>query len=136
MNEQTPRSTRLQADTRRLLDRIQALGQVGALHGGGVCRLALTDQDREGRDLVHSWMRDLGLATRIDQIGTVVGIRQALEDGARRPPAARTRCNHRDKRAQPHGLQDFLGDDYLVGSVPTRFRRERNADGISDTLLQ
>ena len=81
MNEQTPRSTRLQADTRRLLDRIQALGQVGALHGGGVCRLALTDQDREGRDLVQSWMRDLGLATRIDQIGNVVGIRQGLEDG-------------------------------------------------------
>ena len=63
------------------MDRIQALGQVGALHGGGVCRLALTDQDREGRDLVHSWMRDLGLATRIDQIGNVVGIRQGLEDG-------------------------------------------------------
>jgi N-carbamoyl-L-amino-acid hydrolase len=82
MNDQALQSTRLQADTGRLLDRIQTLGQVGALEGGGVCRLALTDQDREGRDLVHGWMRELGLATRVDKIGNVVGIRQGAEDSA------------------------------------------------------
>ena len=82
MNDQALQSTDLQADIGRLLDRIQTLGQVGALEGGGVCRLALTDQDREGRDLVHGWMRELGLATRVDQIGNVVGIRQGAEDSA------------------------------------------------------
>ena len=65
-----------------MLDRIQTLGQVGALEGGGVCRLALTDQDRDGRNLVLGWMRELGLATRVDKIGNVVGIRQGAEDGA------------------------------------------------------
>ena len=82
MNDQALQSTDLQADTGRLLGRIQTLGLVGGLEGGGVCRLALTDQDREGRDLVHGWMRELGLATRVDQIGNVVGIRQGAEDSA------------------------------------------------------
>ena len=38
----------------------------------GCARLALTDADRDGRDLVVSWMRDLGLDVPIDAIGNVV----------------------------------------------------------------
>src|SRR6185503_14900483 len=36
----------------RLRERIDALGAIGAIDGGGCARLALTDADREGRDLV------------------------------------------------------------------------------------
>ena len=38
----------------------------------GVCRLALTDEDRAGRDLVVAWMHDLGMTVSIDGIGNVV----------------------------------------------------------------
>lgn len=62
-------------DSARLLGRIADLAQVGAIDGGGVCRLALTDADRQGRDLVVQWMRELGLAVTIDGIGNVVGLR-------------------------------------------------------------
>ena len=58
------RTTRI--DLPRLLRRIAMLGDVGAIEGGGVCRLALTDEDRAGRDLVVSWMRELGLAVSVD----------------------------------------------------------------------
>lgn len=68
-------------DGARLLRRIADLAQVGAIEGGGVCRLALTDADRQGRDLVVQWMRDLGLAVTIDGIGNVVGLRAGREDG-------------------------------------------------------
>ena len=37
-------------DETRLLASLQELGSIGALPGGGVCRLALTDADRLGRD--------------------------------------------------------------------------------------
>lgn len=70
----------LQIDLPRLLARIAALGEVGAIDGGGVCRLALTDADRDGRDLVVRWMRDLGLAVSVDGIGNVVGVRAGRED--------------------------------------------------------
>uniref|UniRef100_UPI003F4993FA M20 family metallo-hydrolase n=1 Tax=Cupriavidus necator TaxID=106590 RepID=UPI003F4993FA len=67
-------------DLPRLLRRIAALGEVGAIDGGGVCRLALTDEDGAGRDLVVSWMRELGLSVSIDGIGNVVGVRAGRED--------------------------------------------------------
>ncbi|MBK7536252.1 MAG: M20 family metallo-hydrolase [Myxococcales bacterium] len=52
-----------------------ALAEVGAIDGGGVCRLALTDADKAGRDLVVSWMRELGLTVTVDRIGNVLGAR-------------------------------------------------------------
>jgi N-carbamoyl-L-amino-acid hydrolase len=68
-------SSALRIDAGRLLARIDALAQVGAIAGGGCCRLALTDDDRRGRDLVVSWMRELGLAVQVDAIGNVFGLR-------------------------------------------------------------
>jgi N-carbamoyl-L-amino-acid hydrolase len=56
----------------RLRSRIDALGEIGAIDGGGSCRLALTDDDKRGRDLVVTWMQDLGLRVEIDEIGNVV----------------------------------------------------------------
>ena len=56
----------------RLLQRLWDLAEIGPIPGGGNNRLALTDADKEGRDLVVTWMRDLGLDVSIDTIGNVV----------------------------------------------------------------
>lgn len=66
----------------RLMGRLRELAAVGALPGGGCCRLALSDEDRRGRDLVSRWMRDLGLEVSVDRIGNVVGVRPGTKDGA------------------------------------------------------
>lgn len=71
----------IRIDIDRLMNRIEALGRIGALPGGGVCRLALTPEDGEGRDLVTGWMRELGLAVSIDRIGNVWGVRAGEQDG-------------------------------------------------------
>ncbi|HVP65684.1 MAG TPA: Zn-dependent hydrolase [Anaeromyxobacteraceae bacterium] len=71
----------LRINGERLSARIARLGQVGAIAGGGVARLALTDQDKEGRDLVAGWMREQGLAVTVDAIGNVVGVRRGKEAG-------------------------------------------------------
>ena len=64
----------LRVDIDRLLGRLAALAEIGAIEGTeGSCRLALTDEDRAGRDLVVAWMHDLGLEVTIDRIGNVVG---------------------------------------------------------------
>ncbi len=72
----------LGVDGARLSSRLDQLAQAGALPGGGVCRLALTEADKAGRDLVARWMRELGLAVSIDAVGNVVAIRGGVEDGA------------------------------------------------------
>ena len=46
----------LDIDGGRLLASLQELGRIGALEGGGVCRLALTDEDKAGRDWVVAQM--------------------------------------------------------------------------------
>ncbi|HTE80820.1 MAG TPA: Zn-dependent hydrolase [Reyranella sp.] len=65
---------------RHLLDNLDALAQIGAIEGGGCARLALTDEDRLGRDLVVGWMKELGLDVRIDAIGNVIGLRAGREN--------------------------------------------------------
>src|SRR5690242_72431 len=71
----------LRIDGARLSRRLAELARHGALPGGGVCRLALTDEDKLGRDQVVRWMRDLGLRVTIDGIGNAVGVRAGREDG-------------------------------------------------------
>lgn len=63
-----------------LLKALDELAQVGAIEGGGCARLALTDDDKAGRDLVVGWMKALGLEVRIDAIGNVVGLRPGREN--------------------------------------------------------
>ncbi len=76
----------LRVDGDRLWRRLEALGEIGAVLGPngerGCARLALTDADREGRDLVIGWMRDLGLAVTIDAVGNVVATRAGTDPNA------------------------------------------------------
>jgi N-carbamoyl-L-amino-acid hydrolase len=69
----------LRVDVERLVGRIEALGEIGQVIGPngerGCARLALTDADRAGRDLVVTWMGDLGLTVEIDAIGNVFATR-------------------------------------------------------------
>ncbi|WP_238365372.1 M20 family metallo-hydrolase [Mesobacterium pallidum] len=66
----------------RLMESLRSLGQVGALDGGGVCRLALTDADKAGRDWLVARMEGLGLTVHIDAIGNIWGIRAGHSDTA------------------------------------------------------
>ncbi len=77
----TPVRRELTIDGGRLDQRIAALAEVGSIDGGGVCRLALSPEDKAGRDLVVGWMRELGLAVSVDRIGNVVGVRPGRRDG-------------------------------------------------------
>ena len=71
----------MRIDGDRLLRRIEELATIGPIEGGGSCRLALTEEDRLGRDLVVAWMRDLGLDVTIDGIGNVVAVRPGRLEG-------------------------------------------------------
>ena len=66
----------------RLLERLATFNRIGALPGGGNCRLALSDEDRVGRDLLVQWMRELSLTVTIDAIGNIIGVRSGAADKA------------------------------------------------------
>src|SRR4029450_4553629 len=69
-------------DLDRLRRWLDTFNRIGALPGGGNCRLALSDEDRAGRDLLVRWMGELELAVTIDAIGTIIGVRRGREETA------------------------------------------------------
>ncbi|WP_426808153.1 Zn-dependent hydrolase [Pseudomonas sp. WOUb67] len=80
-------SPSLQLNGPLLLQQIRLLGQVGAdaTHGGRT-RIALTDAEKAGRDLLVGWMRELDLDVQVDRIGNIFGTLRAADDhGEQRP---------------------------------------------------
>ncbi|MDN7631575.1 Zn-dependent hydrolase [Burkholderia cenocepacia] len=80
-------SSSLKLDGALLVAQLRELGEVGAdPDAGGRTRIALTDDERAGRDLVVKWMRELELDVRIDRIGNIFGtLRSDSDDGSQRP---------------------------------------------------
>ncbi len=65
----------------RLHASLRELSEIGATTGGGVTRLALTDEDKAGRDLLRRRLSEAGLEVRIDDVGNMTGQRPGSEDG-------------------------------------------------------
>ena len=65
----------MRINRKRLEESMDALGRVGATAKGGLNRVALTDDDRRGRDLLVGWMREAGLSVTVDQMGNIFGLR-------------------------------------------------------------
>lgn len=63
--------TELRISGDRLWASLMELAKIGATEKGGVKRLALTDLDKQGRDLVVGWAKEAGMSITIDQIGNV-----------------------------------------------------------------
>jgi len=59
----------LRVNGERLWSSLMELARIGATAKGGVCRLTLTDLDKQGRDLVSRWAREAGMTITIDKIG-------------------------------------------------------------------
>jgi len=67
----------MRIDKRRLEQSIEELGRIGQTPRGGLTRLALSDEDKRGRDWMVSRMREAGLAVTVDQMGNIFGRRAA-----------------------------------------------------------
>src|SRR2546429_3945231 len=65
----------MNVDRRRLEQSIEELGRIGQTPRGGLTRLALTDEDRRGRDWMVARMREAGLTITVDQMGNIFGQR-------------------------------------------------------------
>ncbi len=87
----------LRVDGQRLWDSIMAMAEIGPGQHGGSCRLALTDEDREGRDLFVGWCRDIGCSIEIDDMGNIF----ARRDGRNNDLPPIVAGSHLD--TQPHG---------------------------------
>ncbi|MFZ7943851.1 Zn-dependent hydrolase [Neobacillus sp. 19] len=70
----TVTNLKLSINSERLLNRIQELGLTGLDPDNKRTRLAASDADKAGRDLLVTWMKEAGLEVEIDRIGNIFGI--------------------------------------------------------------
>jgi N-carbamoyl-L-amino-acid hydrolase len=79
--------TSLVLDGETLLAQLSELGEIGTDPvNGGRTRLALTDAEKAGRDLLVQWMQELELEVKIDRIGNIFGIlHSSTEQGDEEP---------------------------------------------------
>src|SRR5258708_14825548 len=55
----------------RLWQSLMEMAEIGATEKGGVCRLALTDLDKQGRDLFIRWCKGAGCRVTVDRMGNI-----------------------------------------------------------------
>src|ERR1700693_6347711 len=76
----------LQIDARRLWDSLMLTAQIGATPKGGICRLTLTDPDRQVRDWFKAQCEALGCTVAVDEVGNMLARRPGKNEGL--PPIA------------------------------------------------
>ena len=81
----------LQVNENRLWERLMALARIGATDKGGVCRLALSELDRQARERFKHWAQALGCTVRTDAIGNLFARRWRCACG----PTKRARASCR-----------------------------------------
>lgn len=70
----------LRVNGQRLWDSLMEMARIGATPAGGCNRQALTDEDRQGRDLFVSWCREIGCEVQVDQMGNIFARRAGADD--------------------------------------------------------
>jgi beta-ureidopropionase / N-carbamoyl-L-amino-acid hydrolase len=76
----------LQIDAQRLWDALMHTAQIGATAKGGICRLTLTDLDRQVRDWFKAQCEALGCAVAVDEVGNMFARRPGRNQSL--PPIA------------------------------------------------
>ncbi len=66
-------------NAQRLWASLMALARIGGTEKGGVNRLALTELDKEGRDLFVRWATESGCTVRVDEMGNIFARREGLD---------------------------------------------------------
>ena len=75
----------MEIERKRLLECLDSLGETGKDKEGRRTRLAASDEDKVGRDLVAGWMKEAGLEVVVDRIGNIFGIWQTPDNKGENP---------------------------------------------------
>lgn len=73
----------LTINSARLRETFLASAGIGTLPNGGLCRLALSDEDKTMRDLYVDWLKEAGLDVRVDDFGNIYGRREGTDKEAK-----------------------------------------------------
>jgi N-carbamoyl-L-amino-acid hydrolase len=101
-------STALKVNGKRLWDSLIEMARIGATPRGGVCRLALTDLDKQARDLIVDWAKTAGCTVSVDRMGNVF-MRRAGRDGTLPPVVTGSHADSQPTGGRFDGIYGVLG---------------------------
>ncbi|BBD41500.1 Zn-dependent hydrolase (plasmid) [Aminobacter sp. Y103A] len=114
----------LEVDGSRLWETLMASAEIGATSKGGLCRMALTDADRDMRDLFVRWCTEAGLSMTVDQVGNIFARRQGTDKTAKPVMIG----SHLDTQIRGGRFDGILG--VLAGLEVIRTLNDRAIDTI------
>lgn len=106
----------LRVDGARLWASLERMAEIGATPKGGVCRLALTDDDRRARDRFVDWARDAGCVVRVDAIGNIFA-RRAGRDPHAAPVLTGSHADTQPTGGRYDGIYGVLGGLEVVRAL-------------------
>jgi N-carbamoyl-L-amino-acid hydrolase len=119
----------LRINGKRLQTTLEDMATIGATPGGGVQRLALSDEDKQARDLFVQWLQNLRLDVTIDELGNIFGKRDGSHDNL--PPVVSG--SHLDSQPKGGRFDGVLG---VLGALEVvRTLHENNIDTIRPIVL-
>lgn len=106
----------LKCNGERLWDSLMQMARVAPTEKGGNCRLALSGDDRTGRELFAGWCRDLGMSIRVDRIGNLFA-RKAGRNDALPPVVMGSHLDTQPKGGRFDGIYGVLAGLEVVRSM-------------------
>ena len=98
----------LRVNGERLQSTLEEMAKIGATPGGGVQRLALTDEDKQARDRFVKWLKELNLEITIDEMGNIFG-KRAGKNEALSPVMSGSHIDSQPKGGRFDGILGVMG---------------------------
>ena len=98
----------LRVNGNRLQSTLEEMAKIGATPNGGVQRLALSDEDKQARDLFVKWLKELDLDVRIDEMGNIFGTREG-KDNSLAPVMSGSHIDSQPKGGRFDGILGVMG---------------------------
>lgn len=106
----------LHVNSERLWKSLMDMAKIGATEKGGVCRLALTDLDKEARDLFVKWCKEAGCTIKIDKLGNVFA-RRAGKDNTLAPVVTGSHIDSQPTGGKFDGVYGVLAGLEVIRSL-------------------
>lgn len=113
----------------RLKERMDRINAIAVTEDDGMMRLALSDADKEARDLLVSWMREIDMEVKVDDMGTIYGVLKGSD------PDSKPVCVGSHMDTQPNGgrYDGFFG--VMAGLEAITSIKESGVEVKSDLML-
>jgi N-carbamoyl-L-amino-acid hydrolase len=106
----------LRVDGNRLWQSLQDMARIGATPDGGVCRLALTEEDRQARRLLQSWAQQGGYGVQVDVMGDMF-IRRVGQDDTLAPVVIGSHADSQPSGGRYDGIYGVLAGLEVLRSL-------------------